>query len=119
MRRLLALAVLGWLVAGTVTACSKPAPDPGPSCAQVVDHMLEVTKQQLTGHGDMELGNRKTMIAQCEQRTLSADQRRCLVAAKDLTAIAACSPARPAPPARSAPAAAPPSAPAGAATGTP
>ena len=93
MRRLLAVTVL----VSSLTACStsKSKPDPGPTCAQVVDNMLVVTRQQLTGHGDMELGNRKAMIAQCEQRALSADQRRCLVAAKSLDAIATCTPGKP------------------------
>lgn len=64
--------------------------DEGPTCTQVTDHMLDVTKQQLVGHGDMELGQRGAMIAQCEQRKMSGEQRRCLMAAKDIPGIAAC-----------------------------
>lgn len=79
-----------WLLAVALLAgCSKKA-DRGPSCAEVTDHMLEVTRQQLTGHGEMELGNRKAMIAQCEERKMPAATRKCLVAATDLPAIAAC-----------------------------
>jgi len=77
------------MVAMLVAACGK-AEDPGPTCAQVTDHMLEVTKQQLVGHGDMVLGQRNAMIAQCESRTMPAQTRKCLVAAKTLDAIAAC-----------------------------
>jgi hypothetical protein len=80
MKRLvLAIALLG---------CGKP--DSGPACPQVVDHMLEVTKQQLTGHGNLELGNRKQMIETCEQRKLTAAQRNCMMAAKTLTALGEC-----------------------------
>jgi len=71
-----------------VAACKKA--DPPPACPQVVDHMLEVMKTGLTGHGNLELGNRKQMIDQCEQRKLSATERRCMLAAKDLPALASC-----------------------------
>ncbi|MBL0217942.1 MAG: hypothetical protein IPQ07_29190 [Myxococcales bacterium] len=81
-----------WLVIATLmfTGCSKA--DDGPSCDQVVDSMMAVTKQAMTGHGDMEVQNKKAMVDQCVARKMSADQRRCLVAAKDLAAIAACTP---------------------------
>ncbi len=52
--------------------------------------MLQVTKEKLVGHGDMVLGQRTPMIAQCEARKMSADQRRCLMAATDLSMLAAC-----------------------------
>lgn len=71
-----------------LVACSKS--EPAPSCAQVMDHILEVSKQQIMGHGDMVLGQRDAMIAQCEARELSADKRRCLFAANTLDAIASC-----------------------------
>lgn len=79
------------LLVASLTACSKTS-ESGPSCDKVVDNMLAVTKTQLTGHGDMELGNRKVMIEQCEARKMPAEQRTCLVTAKDLAAIAACTP---------------------------
>jgi hypothetical protein len=80
MKRLVfALALLG---------CNKG--DSGPTCAQVTDHMLEVTKQQLTGHGNLELGNRKQMIDVCEQRHLTAEQKRCIMSAKTLPALGDC-----------------------------
>jgi hypothetical protein len=55
-----------------------------------MDHILEVSKQQLVGHGDMELGQRDAMIAQCEARNLDADKRRCLYKASTLDELAAC-----------------------------
>jgi hypothetical protein len=71
----------------------------GPRCEQVVDHMLEVTKQQMPAHGGMgELGDRKAMIAQCNKRNLTAEQRKCLMAAKSLGEIANCGPASGPPP---------------------
>jgi hypothetical protein len=54
--------------------------------------MMAVTKQQMTGHGELEVQNRSVMVEQCEKRNLTAAQRSCLVAAKDLAAIAGCTP---------------------------
>jgi hypothetical protein len=84
--------------------CASKKADPGPGCPAIVDHMLAVMKQGLTGHDAVDLGNRKQMIEQCEGRNMSAANRRCLVAAKDLTALAACTADR-----RAAPPALPPS----------
>jgi hypothetical protein len=85
-----------FLVGILFAACKKD--DPGPPCAQVVDHILDVSKQGLTGHGTLELGNRKLMIEHCETRKLSADARRCIVAAKDLAGLAECNKLEPPPP---------------------
>jgi hypothetical protein len=68
--------------------CSKS--DPGPPCEQVVDHMLEVTKQQLVGHGEAVTSQRTAMLKQCKDRNMSAATRTCLVAATNLTQIAEC-----------------------------
>ncbi len=78
------------LVVALVAGCSKK--DEGPSCEKVVDNMLSITKSAMAGHGDMELGNRKQMVDQCVKRELTAEQRTCLVNAKDLNALAACTP---------------------------
>ena len=67
--------------------CNKQ--DPGPPCDQVVDHLLDVTKQQLTGHGGAELGNRAKLIAECKERKSPA-YNRCALGAKDLTGLAEC-----------------------------
>ena len=70
--------------------------DDGPSCDKVVDNMLVITKQAMpAGHDGMDAGNsRKAMIDQCVARKMSADERRCLAAAKDVTGMAACTPSR-------------------------
>jgi hypothetical protein len=49
----------------------------------------------MTGHGDMELGNKKQMVDQCISRKMSAEQRTCLATAKDLNTIASCTPKQP------------------------
>ena len=78
-----------WILVFTVIAgCSKK--NEGPSCDKVVDNMLAVTKTEMTGHGNMELGNKRQMVDQCIARKMSAEQRGCLATAKDLNAIAAC-----------------------------
>jgi len=74
----------------SLAACAKK-PE-GPPCSAVVDNMMSVTKQQMTGHGDLEVQNRGAMVEQCEKRNLTGSQRACLVEAKDLAAIAACTP---------------------------
>ena len=51
----------------------------------------------MPGHGDMELGNKKQMVEQCEQRNLTPAQRTCMATAKDLNTLATCTP-RPATP---------------------
>lgn len=95
--RWLAVSLVASLAISFVAGCSKQASDPVPSCPQIVDNMMTVTKQQLTGHDRLQLQNRQQMIDTCEQRKLTPEQRRCLATAKDLTAIAACTP-RPATP---------------------
>jgi hypothetical protein len=77
------------LALGLVAACSKS--EPAPSCADVVDHTLAVTKIKYD-HGGMELGDRKGMVAQCEKENFSADMRRCLMAAKNLEEVGKCRP---------------------------
>src|ERR1700689_166797 len=81
MRYLLFVILLG--------GCGKD--DPGPPCPAVTDHLLDVTKQGMTGHGNLEMGNRKVMIADCERRKLSKEARECIMAATDLAGLAGCS----------------------------
>jgi small lipoprotein (TIGR04454 family) len=65
--------------------------DSGPSCEKVVDHMLEVTKQQLMGHDGANFSQQKKgMIKQCEDRNYSGEIRTCLVAAQTISDIAKC-----------------------------
>lgn len=77
------------IVALGLAACGRDNAS-APSCDQVVDHLLDVTKQQLAGHGSAELGRRDDMIAQCKELDLPAGKRACLVGAKTLTELAAC-----------------------------
>jgi hypothetical protein len=70
-------------------ACGSKA-DPVPSCAQVVDHMLDITKQQMAGRGGSDQNLRGQMVAQCEQRNMPAEARRCIAAANDVAALAEC-----------------------------
>ncbi len=73
-------------------ACSKKSSaPPAPNCSQLTDHVLEIMKTGLTGHGGIEMGNRKQMVDQCEARGLGPAQRTCMMAAKDVTRLAACS----------------------------
>jgi len=77
------------LLALALVACNKD--DPGPSCTQVVDHVLEVTKQVLPAHETVgALGDRKSSIDQCEARKLPKETRQCLVAAKTLDGFGEC-----------------------------
>ncbi len=103
MRTLLPAALVFVLIG----ACKKD--DPGPPCDQVVDHMLEVTKQVMVGHDGMNgMGDRKAMIETCEQRHFTKEERTCLFAAKTLDGFAACrKPQLPAPARPQAPAPAP------------
>jgi small lipoprotein (TIGR04454 family) len=65
--------------------------DEGPSCDKVVDHMLEVTKTQLSGHEGANFNSqRKAMVAQCETRKMSSEMRTCLVGATTIAEIAKC-----------------------------
>jgi hypothetical protein len=80
-----------------LAACSKKA-DPGPSCGQISDHLLDVMKT-LPGHGDQALADRKQMIDQCEKRQYPPGVRRCLVEAKTLDDLATCQKAEPPAPA--------------------
>jgi hypothetical protein len=79
------------LLVGLLAACgSSKKQDDGPPCDKVVDHMLELTKQMLPGHGDQPMGDRKAMIDQCVQRKMPASMRSCLLAAKSLDELAQC-----------------------------
>ncbi|NVB76913.1 MAG: hypothetical protein HOV81_00830 [Kofleriaceae bacterium] len=83
------------LLAALLVACKE---DKGPSCAVVVDHMLDVTKQAMPGHDPGALGDRKAMIAQCEKRNMPAKMRKCLMAATSLAGFGECQEkAKPAP----------------------
>ncbi|HUS27843.1 MAG TPA: hypothetical protein VMZ53_05025 [Kofleriaceae bacterium] len=70
-----------------VAGCEK---SPGPSCEQISDHMLDVTKQAMPGHDPAYLGDRKAMVAQCEKRNPTREMRNCLMKAKTLAELGEC-----------------------------
>ena len=79
------------VIAALLLACgNKQNEDPGPSCDQVVDHMLALTKQQLPGHDPEQLGNKKQMVDECVRRNLTAQERKCVLAAKTFVELAQC-----------------------------
>lgn len=71
-----------------VAGCKKEPPPP--TCEQISDHMLEVTKLAMPGHDPSYLGDRKAMVAQCEKRNLSREVRNCLMKATTLEGLGAC-----------------------------
>ena len=81
-----------WLMFLALAACGSK--DDGPPCEKVVENMMSITKQAMpAGHDGMDAGNnKKAMIDQCVARKMSAEQRRCLATAKDVTGMAACTP---------------------------
>lgn len=78
------------LAVALAAGCGKREQEKVPSCAELTEHLYEVTRIAYPGHGDMEMGNRKAEIEACEQRNLPAAERRCMMAAKDLAGVAAC-----------------------------
>jgi hypothetical protein len=71
--------------------------DPGPTCDQIVDNLLKVTKQVMAGHPGMAGGDRGALLAHCAKRQLAPEVRQCLATAPSLDAIAACTPDSPKP----------------------
>jgi hypothetical protein len=71
-------------------SCQKHEDPGGPPCDQVVDHLLEVTKQSLLGHEALNVDLKKQMVQQCVDRKYSKQARECLLAAKDTADLAIC-----------------------------
>lgn len=104
------------LLSFLLLGCSSKKADDGPACPKVVDNMLVVMRQSMAGHKSVELANRDQMIAQCEARKMTAKERTCLAAAKDVMGLANCREAKPGalpPPEKTRPAAPAPEVPAG------
>jgi hypothetical protein len=110
---------------GSVLAAGCGKKDDGPPCTQVAEHVNEIVSKAYPGHGDMmPASDRKTYVQTCEAHKLTGKQRRCMVEAKSVEALAAClpqdqggkadekKPGPAAPPAPAAPSATPPAAPA-------
>jgi hypothetical protein len=73
--------------------CERKKEDPGPTCEQVADHMNEISRKAYPGHGDMmPASSRKVYVAQCQSRKLTGKQRRCILDAQSIEAMAACMP---------------------------
>ena len=83
MKRIVLLVVV-------LAACSKKA-EKVPTCAEVTDNMLKIVQSQYPGHGDMGgMGNRESAIQQCESRNMPANEKRCIVNAKNVEELGAC-----------------------------
>lgn len=64
--------------------------DSGPSCEQMVDHVIAVTKQTTGKEPSADIGDRATQIKKCQDRKIPADTRTCVASAPSLSAIADC-----------------------------
>jgi hypothetical protein len=72
-----------------LAACGKN--EKAPTCAEVTDHVLEITRIAYPGHGDMGAsGNREAQVQQCEARKLPAAERRCMMSAKSMEDLGQC-----------------------------
>jgi hypothetical protein len=81
-----------WIALVLALGCGKKD-DAGPSCVQVADHVNEIATKAYPGHGEMmPAGSRKNYVAGCEARKLTGKQRRCMVEAQSMEALAACLP---------------------------
>lgn len=82
-------AVLFALTTGCGSCGSKS--DPPPTCGQVIDHLLELGKPQMTGHGGVDMGReRDRMVLNCEQRDMPVPQRKCIMDAQTVQAASLC-----------------------------
>jgi len=75
-----------------LAACgSAKKEDPGPTCAQLTDHLLQLMSSSMPpGHGNMRMGDKKSMNAHCEEKHMDAKTRTCVLAAKTMPEAAAC-----------------------------
>lgn len=82
-----------WIAMVLALGCSKSKEDPGPSCEKVAEHVNEVATKAYPGHSEMmPKGSRKAYVASCEARKLTGKQRRCMLEAQSMEAIAQCLP---------------------------
>ncbi len=82
-----------WIALVLALGCERKQEPPGPSCEQVADHMNEIARKAYPGHADMmPAGSRKAYVASCESRKLTGKQRRCMLQAQSLDAMAQCMP---------------------------
>jgi hypothetical protein len=83
------MARLPWIVSCALAlfACG----DSGPPCSEVTEHILQVTLAVMPAHQGMTLGNKKQMNEHCE-KAMPAEERRCILKAKDLNDVSMCRP---------------------------
>lgn len=74
------------VIAVTLFGCSKASE--APSCAQIAEHMHELALAEYPGRA--ELGNPKSYIAGCEARGFTPEERRCMMKAPTMVALAKC-----------------------------
>jgi hypothetical protein len=117
MTRWMWIAIALGLGFGGAPGCSKKD-DPGPPCTKVAEHVNEIVTKAYPGHGEMmPTSSRQEYAASCEARKLTGKQRRCLLEAQSLEALATCLPkgdpggSKPPAPGAAPPAGAPPAAP--------
>jgi hypothetical protein len=81
------------LAIGLAPGCERKTEDPGPNCEQIADHVAQVAAKAYPGHGDMMPGgNRKAYVLQCQARKMNGKQRRCMMKAQSIEAMAECMP---------------------------
>lgn len=89
MRTIFLGAALAALAALGCGRDQQPA-EKAPTCEELTDHVHEIARARYPGHGAMVMGDRKADIARCEERNVSAKERRCIMAAKDMEGLAKC-----------------------------
>lgn len=75
-------------VAAALVGCSKGAEAPPPTCAQIAERMHELALKEYPGRA--ELGSPKSYIEGCEARAFTAVERRCMIKARSMKALAKC-----------------------------
>jgi hypothetical protein len=82
-----------WIAMVLALGCDKRKEDPGPSCEQVAEHVNEVATKAYPGHSEMlPKSSRKAYVESCKARKLTGKQRRCMLEAPSMEAIAMCVP---------------------------
>jgi len=85
---------IAWLLVAALAACSGKD-DPGPSCAQLTDHLLAVMSGTVPGHTGMAMAPRQLMIQRCDEKHYAPQVRSCMLAATTMAAAGACSGEKP------------------------
>lgn len=69
-----------------LAACQRETAPPVPTCAAITAHLADVMRQGLPQMSQLKSQD----VATCEARALTPDQKRCLMAASTVEAIASC-----------------------------